>query len=51
MNSTTNPRAGEKSEIRIRVATMDDRTAMMPAINQAFAIEKFLEGTRTERNG
>jgi len=27
---------------------MDDRTAMMPAINQAFAIEKFLEGRRTD---
>lgn len=27
---------------------MDDRTAMMPAINQAFAIERFLEGSRTD---
>lgn len=40
--------AVEKSDIHIRIATMDDRTAMMPAINEAFAIEKFLEGTRTD---
>ncbi len=38
----------QESDINIRVATMDDRTAMMPAINQAFAIEEFLEGTRTD---
>ena len=37
-----------KSDIHIRLASMDDRTAMMPAINEAFAIEKFLEGTRTD---
>ena len=38
----------ETTNIHIRIATMDDRTAMMPAINAAFAIEKFLEGTRTD---
>ena len=38
----------EKSDIHIRLATWDDRTAMIPAINEAFAIEKFLEGTRTD---
>lgn len=38
----------ETTKIHIRIATMDDRTAMMPAINAAFAIEKFLEGTRTD---
>ncbi len=27
---------------------MHDRTAMLPAINEAFAIETFLEGTRTD---
>ena len=32
----------------IRVATMDDRSEMMPAINSAFAIEEFMEGTRTD---
>ncbi len=39
-----------QSDIHVRVAGMDDRTAMMPTINQAFAIEKFLEGTRTDLN-
>jgi len=48
MNIITNPRVVETSDIHIRVATMADRTAMIPAINQAFAIEKFLEGTRTD---
>jgi N-acetylglutamate synthase-like GNAT family acetyltransferase len=38
----------DSPNIHIRVATMDDRAAMMPAINAAFAIEKFLEGTRTD---
>lgn len=38
----------EKSDIHIRIAARADRAAMMPAINQAFAIEKFLEGTRTD---
>ena len=37
-----------KAAIQVRVASMDDRRAMMPAINQAFAIEEFLEGTRTD---
>lgn len=41
--------AVERADIHIRIATMDDRTAMMPAINEAFAIEKFLEGTRTDK--
>ncbi len=48
MNSAAGTRSVHNSDIHIRVATMDDRTAMMPAINQAFAIEKFLEGTRTD---
>jgi len=38
-------------KIHIRVATMDDRTAMLPTINEAFAIEKFREGTRTDEAG
>ena len=48
MNGSASSGMVEKSDIHIRLATMDDRTAMMPAINQAFAIEKFLEGTRTD---
>jgi predicted N-acetyltransferase YhbS len=34
--------------IRIRTATPDDRPAMISVINAAFAIETFLEGTRTD---
>lgn len=48
MKTAAGPRSVSKSDIHIRLATMDDRTAMMPAINEAFAIEKFLEGTRTD---
>src|SRR4051812_19794821 len=35
-------------DISIRVAHLNDRVAMMPAINAAFAIEEFMEGTRTD---
>lgn len=38
----------DSPNIHIRMATMDDRTAMMPAINEAFSVEKLLEGTRTD---
>lgn len=48
MKSAAGAGSVHKSDLRIRVATMADRTAMMPAINQAFAIETFLEGTRTD---
>jgi predicted N-acetyltransferase YhbS len=48
MKSAAGPHSAHKSDLRIRVATMADRAAMMPAINQAFAIETFLEGTRTD---
>src|SRR5689334_2392766 len=34
--------------IRIRTATPDDRDAMSSIINAAFAIETFLDGTRTD---
>lgn len=34
--------------IHIRTATSHDRTQMIPVINEAFAIETFLEGTRTD---
>jgi hypothetical protein len=36
------------SSIRIRLATDDDRPRLIPLINAAFAIETFLEGTRTD---
>jgi len=34
--------------LRIRPATAADRTRLIPVINSAFAIETFLEGTRTD---
>jgi predicted N-acetyltransferase YhbS len=37
------------ADLKIRVATLNDRAAMMPAINDAFAIETFMEGTRTDQ--
>src|SRR4051812_37920466 len=36
------------SSLRIRVATAADMPAMIPIVNAAFAIEDFLEGTRTD---
>jgi len=36
------------SEITIRVATQHDAPAMIPLINEAFLVEDFLEGTRTD---
>lgn len=48
MTGTTTPRMVRECGIQIRLATLADRTAMVPAINQAFAIEKFLEGMRTD---
>ena len=34
--------------IRFRAAVAEDRTLLIPLINSAFAIETFLEGTRTD---
>ncbi len=34
--------------VRIRLATAADMAAMIPVVNAAFAIETFLEGTRTD---
>ena len=34
--------------LRIRLATPADRPRLIPLINAAFAIETFLEGTRTD---
>ena len=36
------------SPVRVRPATAADRTSLIPLINSAFAIETFLEGTRTD---
>ena len=38
----------QPSEIKIRVATGDDAPAMITLINEAFMVEDFLEGTRTD---
>lgn len=38
----------ERSILRIRPATVADRPRLIPVINAAFAIESFLEGTRTD---
>ena len=35
-------------DLRIRPATAADRTRLIPLINAAFAVETFLEGTRTD---
>lgn len=42
----TNPEAD--APIRFRVAAEGDRARLVPLINAAFAIETFLEGTRTD---
>jgi ribosomal protein S18 acetylase RimI-like enzyme len=34
--------------VTIRIANADDRPSLIPIINAAFAIEAFLEGTRTD---
>src|SRR5260370_40928520 len=36
------------SPVRIRAATAADMPAMIPVVNAAFAIETFLDGTRTD---
>jgi GNAT superfamily N-acetyltransferase len=38
-----------RSGLRIRVATEKDMAAMMDIVNAAFAIETFLDGTRTDK--
>ncbi|MGZ4813815.1 MAG: GNAT family N-acetyltransferase [Terriglobales bacterium] len=40
--------ANSPSQLNIRLATPDDIPAMVPMVNAAFAIESFLEGTRTD---
>ncbi|WP_420238750.1 GNAT family N-acetyltransferase [Telmatobacter bradus] len=36
------------SEVRYRLATAEDASRLIPMINAAFAVEEFLEGTRTD---
>jgi GNAT superfamily N-acetyltransferase len=36
------------SPVRIRVATAEDMDALIPLVNAAFAVEDFIEGTRTD---
>jgi GNAT superfamily N-acetyltransferase len=38
----------EFADISIRLATVEDFARMVPVINAAFAIEDFMEGTRTD---
>lgn len=40
----------EDEELRKMLATAVDRTRLIAMINAAFAIETFLEGTRTDEN-
>lgn len=44
MSTTANSRV----PIRIRPATVDDMSEMVPVVNAAFGFETFLEGTRTD---
>src|ERR1019366_6344731 len=38
----------DSSPLRLRLATADDRPALLSLINSAFSIETFLDGTRTD---
>jgi N-acetylglutamate synthase-like GNAT family acetyltransferase len=38
-----------KSLVRTRIATSADVPAIVPMVNAAFAVETFLDGTRTDR--
>jgi predicted N-acetyltransferase YhbS len=46
MPQNANP--ASKAALRIRPATAADRPRLIPVINTAFAVETFLEGTRTD---
>ncbi len=37
-----------QSDIRIRTATAADAASMIPVVNAAFAVETFIDGTRTD---
>jgi ribosomal protein S18 acetylase RimI-like enzyme len=40
--------AGSTASLRIRLAIADDRPRLIPMVNAAYSIEKFLGGTRTD---
>lgn len=48
MKDIPDPVSQNGSPLRIRVATAADGPHLIPLINSAFAIETFLEGTRTD---
>jgi ribosomal protein S18 acetylase RimI-like enzyme len=48
MKNTSHPVSQNGSPLHIRVATAADGPRLIPLINSAFAIETFLEGTRTD---
>jgi ribosomal protein S18 acetylase RimI-like enzyme len=45
---TTTPISSSDSAVRIRTATKADIPAMVAVVNAAFAVERFIEGTRTD---
>jgi ribosomal protein S18 acetylase RimI-like enzyme len=46
---TKDPQSEAAEEIRFRTATAADREQLIALVNAAFAIETFLEGTRTDQ--
>jgi len=40
--------ANPERVVRMRIATREDMDAMIPVVNAAFAVEDFIEGTRTD---
>jgi ribosomal protein S18 acetylase RimI-like enzyme len=45
-STSTSPNSA--ASIRIRIATADDMAAVVPIVNAAFAVETFIDGTRTD---
>jgi GNAT superfamily N-acetyltransferase len=48
-NPTGSAGADPQPQLRIRIASAGDIAAMIPVVNAAFAIETFIDGTRTDR--
>ena len=48
MNQKATHASSSDSPLCVRLATPADRTRLVPLINSAYAIETFLEGTRTD---
>ena len=40
--------ARQEPAVRVRMAAVEDMDAMIPLVNAAFAVEDFIEGTRTD---